>query len=342
MRPAPLALALVLTLPATLDGQDVTCPVGRVPVEGRVLDLLTLQPVPGATVSAFTTEGGLAGSVPSDEDGEYVLCAVSGVQALHMKAFAGDADGAEVEVRPGADGARRDLYLRVTRAGTVRGAVVDRATGEPVEGLVLAMEGIRRTALTDADGRFEIPNVPAGEHEVVLRHVAYGERVDSLVIASGEEVDVRVEVAPQAVALDPIVVEARRSPSDAARSGVRFDGLGRDEIDLLLPRTRSFPALLQNAIVPGLTVRETSVTGGPPALCVETGRRRGRNRIGDIGCYMVEVYIDDVRVPSPETRLPGLDPNRVDSLRIVPPLWALGRYGGPRVHNGVLLIYTRR
>ncbi|MBW3534229.1 MAG: carboxypeptidase regulatory-like domain-containing protein [Gemmatimonadetes bacterium] len=280
MRRALLVGALTLALvPAQTEGQEEpSCSVGRVPVTGRVLDLLTLRPVPGATVSAFTTEGQLAGSVATGDDGAYLLCAVSGVRRLRLRAFADDVTATEADVSPGSAGDQRDLYIRLTRPATLRGTVVDRPTSQPVEGLVIEMEGTRRTAVTGADGRFEIPNVPAGVRAVLLRHLTYGVRRDSVSLASGEVVDVRVEVAPRAIELDPLLVVARRLPSGAEQVGIRFDGLGREEIDRLLASTRSFPALLQNARVPGLTVRETTIDGrhAVPALCIESGRRRSR------------------------------------------------------------------
>lgn len=49
--------------------------------------------------------------------------------------------------------------------GTITGRVTDEETGEPLSDVYLAVgwEGIQLTAITDADGRYTVPNVPAGE-----------------------------------------------------------------------------------------------------------------------------------------------------------------------------------
>ena len=53
--------------------------------------------------------------------------------------------------------------------GTIRGAVIFTASGEPVHGAVVLVVGLSLVALTDADGVFEIPEVPAGTYEVLAQ-----------------------------------------------------------------------------------------------------------------------------------------------------------------------------
>ncbi len=49
--------------------------------------------------------------------------------------------------------------------GTITGRVTDEDTGEPLSDVYLAIgwQGIQLAAITDADGRYTVPNVPAGE-----------------------------------------------------------------------------------------------------------------------------------------------------------------------------------
>ncbi len=54
--------------------------------------------------------------------------------------------------------------------GTITGRVTDEDTGEPLSDVYLAVgwRGIQLTAITDADGRYTVPNVPAGESAPVF------------------------------------------------------------------------------------------------------------------------------------------------------------------------------
>ena len=53
--------------------------------------------------------------------------------------------------------------------GTIRGAVTFTASGEPVHGAVVLVVGPSFVALTDADGVFEIPEVPVGSYEILAQ-----------------------------------------------------------------------------------------------------------------------------------------------------------------------------
>ena len=53
--------------------------------------------------------------------------------------------------------------------GTVRGTVTFTASSEPVHGAVVLVVGPSLVALTDENGLFEIPDVPAGTHEVLAQ-----------------------------------------------------------------------------------------------------------------------------------------------------------------------------
>ena len=52
-----------------------------------------------------------------------------------------------------------------TAAGVITGRVTDETTGHPVADVYLTVgyKGIKLAAITDADGRYRVPNVPAGQ-----------------------------------------------------------------------------------------------------------------------------------------------------------------------------------
>lgn len=80
-------------------------------------------------------------------------------------------------------------------AGTLHGVAVDKATGEPLAG-VLVSAGNTRQATTAADGRFVLDAVPAGLAVVSGSHPEYLADTEAADLVAGERVDVRLELEP--------------------------------------------------------------------------------------------------------------------------------------------------
>ena len=80
--------------------------------------------------------------------------------------------------------------------GTVRGEVTFTASGEPVHGAVVLVVGPSLVALTDADGVFEVPEVPAGTYEVLAQREHLTAARQTVTVQAGEPVvvDFRLEL----------------------------------------------------------------------------------------------------------------------------------------------------
>lgn len=72
-------------------------------------------------------------------------------------------------------------------AGAVRGAVTDAATGAPVPGASIRIQGANLAAVSDERGFFRIPGVPAGEHTVVLDYLGSRDQAQQVTVAAGSE-----------------------------------------------------------------------------------------------------------------------------------------------------------
>lgn len=326
---------------------DRTCgPDARV-VGGVVRDLLTLAPLPAANVHVWAGESGArrpVATLRTSPDGEYQSCVPPGVHEVEIQA---SLDGENSRpVRLAMEGRRvvgRELYVRASEPVQLQGHVVDGTTDRPVGDAEVEVVGTRLRALTDSDGSFRMRSVPPGTVRMAVERLGYGRRETDLLAVGGDTLEVRLEVYPEAIALDSMVVEVtgRRRPA-RERQAARFDGMDRSEIERLLPRVYQFNDLLRNTNVPGLRVREVFYQDRNgfrrPGTCVEIGRRSTYR--SDM-CQMVAVYLNDVRVSDPESFLRELDPNAVERFQLISPLEATGRFAGVRVRNGVLLIYTR-
>lgn len=352
-RPAELELAagqslhIVLATPSAATVLDRACPGQGAVVGGQVRDLLTLVPLASASVDVRAGAPGGGDSrmitVRADADGSFAVC-LPEASAEEVRARLGSARSRPVELT-GSMGPVyvQDLFVRVSEPAQVRGLVRDAASGEALADASVEIVGTRLRTLTRPDGRFVFRGVPPGEISITVARTGYGRRVVELSAQGGSTVELTLDVFPEAIALDSMIVSVRGGTLDAARAGTRFDGLTRPEIEKLLPRSIGFDDLLRNANIPGLKVREATFQTGfgtlRPGVCVETGRTSSPS---PAACQMVEIYLNDVRVLEPETLLLMLDPGSIDRFQLLSRTAAGIQYGGtPRAHNGVLLIYTR-
>jgi hypothetical protein len=79
--------------------------------------------------------------------------------------------------------------------GTVRGRVIDARTSVSLSGSLVQIEATAQRAFTDADGRFEIPNVPAGSQRLLVSLVGYALVRRDLVIAPASITELLVPLA---------------------------------------------------------------------------------------------------------------------------------------------------
>ncbi|MGI9628454.1 MAG: carboxypeptidase regulatory-like domain-containing protein [Longimicrobiales bacterium] len=225
---------------------------------------------------------------------------------------------------------------------TVFGSIRDADTGDPLAGVEVALANSGLETVTDEEGAFAFPTPPVGVEMLTMRHLAYGEQAEEIEIPSegGLELVVRLEVLP--VELAGITAEGvSQDEFETSVAGTRFDGLGRTEIEAMLPRVTNFGQLLRAASIPGLTVSERMFPYGAMdmptmGLCVATNRMQR----GVSGCAMVEVYINDVKAVDAAIQLQALDPKTISRFQLIPALEAGAQYGTGSTH-GVLLIYTR-
>ena len=101
--------------------------------------------------------------------------------------------------------------------GRLVGRVLDVETSEPIVNAQVFIHSLDRGALSDLDGRFVIPQIPAGTHDVTVQVIGYGEKtVTGVSVTPGEMTVVNVTLAPRAVELGSITVTAERERGSSA------------------------------------------------------------------------------------------------------------------------------
>lgn len=321
---------------------------------GTVRDSVTGQALPGAKVTAtwsrytYQQERGLARTsvgerqagfeATTDERGRYRMCEVPALIPVRLQASFLGRTGEAVEVRLVRETPTlRDLSLGLASPARLLGRLVDFATSQPIAGATVHLEGTRLEQLTDEQGRFALPDVPPGAHELRISHPAYGTHADSVQIEAGRTAALEIRLPASAVELEGVVATALSRRSQAARvRSTPLRLLDRAEIERAGAGARHIGELVRG--LPGATVRESGGDAGA-GLCIEAVRRMRSDRTAR-GCEMVMVYVDDVRMMDAWENLRNLPLADIESIELLAPGEAGARYG-TGAGTGVLLIYTR-
>ncbi len=81
------------------------------------------------------------------------------------------------------------------RAGLLTGRVVDAKTGAPIGKVLVVVEGTRLSAQTSDDGRFSLPQVPAGSRRLYVSVVGYILVQREVQVGAGQSLDVLIPLS---------------------------------------------------------------------------------------------------------------------------------------------------
>lgn len=234
---------------------------------GEVVDGQTGTMLPGSTVHlSWTMMRGAGDSTihrtqTRSDDGRYIFCDVP--QDTRLYAWADGMGGSSERAEfffGGGESMRHDLALTVrSLTGGISGVVVDATTGEPIESATVSFPARQRSALTDADGRFRLRDLPIGTHEAMIEHVAYGQPRLQVAVERALTTFVTVELAPVPIAVEPIsvTVSQRRQWLEAKGFYERQDSnLGQfvTPEEIAIRPWRRFSEVLRS--VPGVELRD--------------------------------------------------------------------------------------
>lgn len=318
-------------------GQEVQ-DAATITVTGNVVDDATGEPVSGVIVVVEA----LGLTFVTDSLGQFVFNEVArGVYDLQLihKDYA-PLEGDLTVDRPG------EFFLAITPTNDpnegmmtgIIGVVTDGVSGDPIPEVVVNVAEVGRVATTDAEGRFRLPELIPGRHEVLFSHLGYQPRSESIGVETGHVADVHIVLTVDAIALDPIEVTVDRRNRHLETVGFyqrQEDGWGnfvdREDIE------NWNPIDLTDALIrfPGVAI----VADARAAMDRRLRFRRGR------GVCSPRVYLDGVM-------LTGLTSFSVDD--IVDPMSVAGiemyrgvagipaQYSGLGTACGVVLIWLRR
>lgn len=368
-RSAPSELALIV--PSAVLGLAYACEAEMgdafTAVVGAVLDPVAEIRVPMARVTVQWDEGGDVRTLTteSDESGYYRVCGIA-PEARFLR-VRGEVLGRrgemqefevlrptfvfhDVELPLGTGVTQRPdvIQERILAESAARGLsdmggeIRDMVTGAPVQQAILRLAGTSLQAMTDAEGRFGFGDLQPGRYRLEIRHLGYRVESEPVDLPAGQDLFLRMEVAPQAIEVAGIEVSVRSAVQELTRlTPFRRDIVYGEALAEEEQRgARAFEVLRRS--VPGLQVSEINNPGDPNRLCIQTTRRVAG--LAGSNCQMVQVIIDDIRVPPGEGGdvLRGLPAADIESMEFLSPTQATTRFGtGGDTANGVVLIYTR-
>jgi TonB-linked SusC/RagA family outer membrane protein len=232
------------------------------------------------------------------------------------------------------------LWMTPLRAqqpgGTIRGGVTDSATHQPLVGAVVTAGG--HQALTQADGRFAITDVPAGTYRVQARLIGYAPAAQSVTVVGGEEVLVPdFALVQQAVSLSEIVVTGYGVQRAGNITGA-VTQLAPDEFNPISPVVVT-PTQLMQAKVAGVEIVDNNEPGARITV-----RIRGATSVNASSDPLY--VIDGMPVgygggtAAGRDPLNVLNPDDIASITVLKDASAAAIYGA-NAANGVVLITTK-
>lgn len=104
-------------------------------------------------------------------------------------------------------------------AQTLRGAVFDKTTGEPLPGAILEIPGLQppRGATTLANGEFIIPELPRGRFALHVRCLGYADTTLTGLPIENDVVELRIFLEENTTALQGVVISADQSQTPVNR-----------------------------------------------------------------------------------------------------------------------------
>jgi hypothetical protein len=220
------------------------------------------------------------------------------------------------------------------------GTVVDAAAGAGIADVTIRVEGTLLSAVTNADGRFLINDVPVGTVMLRFDHLAYGTHRQEVVVGEGTTA-VSVRLSQEAIELEPIEVVGQTTEQSQRRArGSSQWVVDRQEIEEALGTSRHMGDLIRQTI-PGVRLRQSNApTASGNDVCIEFRVAAQISLVDRPGCKSPMVFLDGVPVGNPTLLYDVLPLETIQSIEMLPPAEAGARYGAGSMF-GVMLINTR-
>lgn len=213
--------------------------------------------------------------------------------------------------------------------GRISGQVVY-SGGPVVPGVQVVFPGLGLRADTDAAGRFALPVVRPGEHQLSVYALGCELAARTVEVEPGEATEFTVQVGPRAFALDELVVTG--TPAERSRAELPFSVEEVSGDRLRTATAAGSVANLLRGIAGGRVMRGTGLPGQESDILL-----RGPATLG--GAQQQPLVVVDGIIAGHSTA--GIDPMDVERIEVLKGAAAAAHYGS-RAQGGVIEITTKR
>ncbi|MCH9649001.1 MAG: TonB-dependent receptor [Deltaproteobacteria bacterium] len=165
-------------------------------------------------------------------------------------------------VRAGPAGTLGIVPVSQLRTGRLSGEVTHRETGQPIDGVEISFSALDLRQLTETEGEFQFPSLPAGRHQISIHHPSFLSEEASVRVRSGQNTHLTIDLNPTPVIREQI--DALLPPSPLPGDELGTFALQGEDLDSSPQVTddvlRTIP-LLPGAAGSELSV-EPSIRGG--------------------------------------------------------------------------------
>ncbi|MBX6330511.1 MAG: SusC/RagA family TonB-linked outer membrane protein [Gemmatimonadaceae bacterium] len=243
--------------------------------------------------------------------------------------------------------------------GSIVGRVVDAGSQQPIPSAQVAIVGTRMGAVTDQNGYYRIPAVPAGTVTVRAARIGYGPATKTATVPANDSVSVDFALQPTTLKLEQVVVTGTAGNQTRRAQAAVVAGIDVGDLAQQAP-VQSVADVLQSR-VPGVSLEKSSGTSGTS----QSIRIRGVSSISLSNQPLI--FIDGVRATArnvtsgrapngqqaaggcsgcdlggqAQSLLNMIDPNEIERIEIVKGPAAATLYGAD-ASAGVIQIITKR
>jgi len=213
-------------------------------------------------------------------------------------------------------------------SGAVAGLVTDKATGEPIVGAMVVLDGTSQGATSGEDGRYRIADVPVGRHALRVRYIGYLPASVPITVSSNSDATADIALEKSAQKLDEVVSTGTVVPTEVRALPTPVTVITPEEIAERHPH--SLAEVIRQAV-------PTAVGFDLPDQPYATNFSvRGASALSGGGA--MKVFVDGIEASQPGYS--PVDPSSIERIEVVRGPQAATIYG-PDAAGGVVQIFTK-